>query len=661
MQTQITNIPENNVFSFTSIRRAAFAVLIVVGFLSLHFTSLAQPGSYDPVKVHKKSAELYEKALGVAEQGNYKGGIAILFDALKYDKRFADAYLSIAGMYGEMKQYDSAVLNYDAAKNIDSLYFQDYNLPYSINLAGKGEFEKALAAVHSFLSIPELNDKSRKAGEYREKCYSFAIEYKRNQADTGYVFAPVNMGENVNSSVSEYYPTITLEGNNLIFTRRVGGFNEDFYETNQQQNTWSKSRSLQGDINTNLNEGAQNISQDGQWLIFTGCNFPDGYGSCDLYISYLTTEGWSTPQNLGNRINTEFWESAPSLSPDKRDLYFASRRPDGYGGSDIYVSHRLPNGRWSDPENLGPEINTVGDESTPFIHADNQTLYFTSNGHIGYGGDDLFLSKKGPKGVWSNAKNLGFPINTIENEGSLVIAADGQTAYYSSDRSDSYGGLDLYTFQLRKDIRPLRTLWVKGKVFDRKTEKGLPSGVELIDLASQNIISKVQTDETGNYLITLPVGKDYAFNVNRRGYLFYSENFSLKEKQPDSTYNIDIALQPIETDATIVLKNIFFDFNQFILKDESQVELDRIVQLMKDNPTLRVQINGHTDNIGKAADNMKLSENRAKEVVKYLTQKGIQAERLSFKGFGATQPVADNATEENRAKNRRTELKVVGQ
>lgn len=642
-------------------RGATLAITFLTAFTFVSITSLAQPGSYDPAKVHKKAAELYQKAMTAAESGNYKEGIAILFNSLKHDKRFADAYLSIAGMYGELKQYDSAIANYEAARNIDSLYFQDYNLPYSINLAGKGHFVKALAAVQSFLSIAELNERSRKSGEYRQKCYTFAIEYERNNTEADYKFEPRNLGDGINSAVSEYYPTLTLDGSKLIFTRRVGNFNEDFFESTSNQGNWQQARSLLGEINTNLNEGAQNISQDGQWLIFTGCNFPDGYGSCDLYISYLTTEGWSTPQNLGSRINTEFWESAPSLSPDKRDLYFASRRPDGYGGSDIYVSHRLPNGKWSEPENLGPEINTTGDESTPFIHADNQTLYFTSNGHIGYGGDDLFLSKRGPKNAWSTPRNLGFPINTIENEGSLVIAADGQTAYYSSDRSDSRGGLDLYTFQLRRDIRPMRTLWVKGKVYDRKTEKGLPSGVELIDLATQNIISKVQTDETGHYLITLPVGKDYAFNVNRRGYLFYSENFSLKDKGSDSTYSIDIALQPIETNATIVLRNIFFDINQFNLKPESQVELDRIVQLMKDNPTLRIQINGHTDNVGKAADNLRLSENRAQEVVKYLTEKGVQPERLAFKGFGATQPVADNATEENRAKNRRTELKVVGQ
>ncbi|HZI00665.1 MAG TPA: OmpA family protein, partial [Flavisolibacter sp.] len=353
------------------------------------------------------------------------------------------------------------------------------------------------------------------------------------------------------------------------------------------------------------------------------------------------------------------WESQPCLSPDKRSLYFASRRFGGFGGSDIYVSHLLPNGSWTDPENLGPEINTASDETSPFIHADNQTLYFSSNTLPGYGEADLFLVRKINDGKWGAPDNLGYPINTINEEGTIFVAADGKTAYYSSDRSDSRGGLDIYSFELRKDIRPFKTLWVKGKVFDKNTKAGLPSAVELIDLATKQVISKVQTDETGNYLITLPVGKDYAFNVNRRGYLFFSDNYSFKNTAPDSTYVKNIPLQPIEANAAIVLKNIFFDVNKFDLKSESQVELDKVIQLLQENPTVRIQIEGHTDNVGTAADNLKLSENRARSVVSYIAGKGIDAKRLIAKGFGTTKPVAENNNEENRAANRRTELKIV--
>jgi outer membrane protein OmpA-like peptidoglycan-associated protein/tetratricopeptide (TPR) repeat protein len=628
-------------------------------FLFLISPILIEAQQYDPVKVNKKAAALYEKAIARAQEDDFKGGIVILKEAVKIDPRFLDAYLSIAGMYGEMKDYDGAIENYIKAKSIDAEYFKDYNLPFSINLAGKGEFAKALESVNEFLTIPNLNSQSRLAGEFRQKSYQFAIEYSKQKPLLDYKFEPQNMGDSVNSVVSEYFPTLTIDGNELIITRRVKNYNEDFFGSVRVDGKWSKAQPLEGDINTDANEGAQTISQDGQWLIFTGCNFRNGFGSCDLYISYLTNDGWSAPVNLGPKVNSDQWDTAPTLSPDKRDLYFASSRYGGYGGSDIYVCHYLSNGRWSDAENLGPEVNTAGNESCPFIHADNQTLYFTSNGHLGYGGDDLFVSKKGPKNTWGKAMNLGYPINTIENEGSLIVAADAKTAYYASDRSDSRGGLDIYTFELRDDIRPAKTLWVKGKVFDKKTSKGLPSAIELTDLASQEVLSKVQTDETGNYLVTLPIGKDYAFNVNRKGYLFFSDNFSLSQRAPDSTYHIDIPLQPLEANASIVLKNIFFGSKEFSLKPESTSELDKLFVLLRDNPTIRIQISGHTDNVGKPQDNLTLSNNRAQAVVKYLVSKGIDQQRLSFKGFGETVPVADNATEEGRAQNRRTEMKVL--
>ncbi|MBS1669798.1 MAG: PD40 domain-containing protein [Bacteroidetes bacterium] len=630
--------------------------LFVFFLLSLSLFANAQ---YDASKVNPKAAELYSKAQELAQNDDFPQAIETLQKAVKIDNQFEDAYLSIAGMYSELKNYQEAIRHYEIAKSIDSIYFIDYNLSYSISLAGIGQFEKALEVVNAFLSIPNLNRSSTYSGEYRKKCYEFAVAYAHTHPVKDYKFDPKNMGDSINTEVPEYYPTITIDANQLVFTRRVNDNNEDFYESTWKGDHWTKAIPLPGNINTSYNEGAQNISQDGQWLIFTGCNFPQGYGSCDLYISYLEKDGWSTPENLGKNVNTEFWESAPSLSPDKRDLYFASNRPGGYGGNDLYVCHLLPTGRWSLPQNLGPEINTSGNESTPFIHADNQSLYFTSSGHLGYGNNDLFVSRKDANGKWGKPENLGYPINTIGDEGSIVISADGKTAYYASDRADSRGKMDLYTFQLRKDIQPNRTLWIKGKVYDKKTGKGLPSAVELANLQTKLVTSKVQTDENGNYFITLPVGKDYAFNVNRKGYLFFSENFPLSKKQPDSTYNIDIPLEPIEANASVILKNIFFDINKYELESESQVELDQVVQLMKDNPNIKIEISGHTDNVGKPADNIKLSTNRAKSVVTYLTEKGVDPKRLSYKGFGDTKPIADNKTEEGRAQNRRTELKIV--
>lgn len=615
---------------------------------------------YDPDKVNHKANTIYNLAINKAQNGDYPTALNMISESLKIDPKFVDAYLSMAGIFAEMKDYTASVTNFEKAFSLDSVYSTDFYLPYSISLAGCGRFTDALNAVNKFLSNKNLNERSIKAGEFRKKTYQFAIDYAQNHPDKNYVFAPENMGDSINTVNLEYFPSLTIDGKKLIFTKRIAN-KESFFESDKLNGVWRKAFPLVGKINSpDFNVGAQNISQDGEWLVFTGCDFPEGFGSCDLYISYLTKNGWSEPQNLGRNVNSEFWESTPSLSPDKRDLYFSSNRPGGYGGKDIWVCHRTENGNWSEPENLGPEINTAGDESTPFIHADNQTLYFNSNGLPGYSEKpDLFVTRKQADGKWSGPENLGYPINTIDDEGSMIVDADGKTAYYSSDKIGTKGGLDIYTFELRKDLRPLKTLWAKGKVYDKKTKSGLPSTLVLTDINTQQTISKLQTDEDGNYLVTLPVGKDYAFNVHRKGYLFYSQNYNMKNISSDSVFNVDIPLEPIEVNATVILKNVFFDTKSSVLKPGSISELDNVVRLMNENPNMKIMISGFTDNVGKPEDNLKLSIGRAVAVVNYLLGKGVNNNRLSFKGFGETKPIASNDTEEGKALNRRTELTVV--
>lgn len=632
--------------------RIPFLLLFSFSFL------LASAQWYDPEKVNKKAGEIYGQAYEQATAGNYSLAIQLISQSLIIEPKFVDAYLSRAGIYANLKKYDSSVIDFDKGISLDSVYSKTYLLPYSISLAGTGNFRKALDAVNKFLDNDKLNSQSIKAGNYRKSTYEFAVAYDKAHLVKNYVFAPENLGDSINSAALEYFPSLTIDGSKMVFTRRTGG-DEDFYESNFSGGKWSNAKPLAGKVNTNLNEGAQCISMDGNWIIFTGCNYPEGQGSCDLYISYKTKNGWSEAENLGPIINSDFWESSPSLSPDKRDLYFASSLGGGFGGRDIWVTHRLLTGKWSRPVNLGAAVNTSGDESCPFMHADNETLYFNSNGRPGYGSTDLFVAKKITDTLWQEAENLGYPINTIDDEGSLIVAADAKTAYYASDKANGKGGLDLYSFLLREDIRPLKTLWVKGKVYDKNTLAGLPSSVELINLKSRNVISKIQTDEEGNYLTTLPVGKNYAFNVNRKGYLFYSDNFSLSTNPVDSVYNKDIPLQSLSTGAAIVLKNIFFDTKKWELKPESVAELDKVVALLNDNPKLKVLISGHTDNVGIPKSNITLSNNRSKAVVNYLLSKGITATRLLYKGFGAAKPIADNKTENGKALNRRTELSVI--
>ena len=634
-----------------------FRVCLFVLFILM--VNLVNAQWYDPEKVNKKAVGFYEAAYQEAIDGKYAASVAHLADALKADPKYLDVYLSRAGIYANMKNYQASVTDFETAFAKDSLYSSTFLLPYSISLAGIGNFEKALEKVNSFLITPKLNQQSIKAGNYRKSTYEFALQYKQKSTIKNYLFNPQNMGDSINSTALEYLPSLTVDGNKMIFNRRING-DEDFYESNKIKGVWQNAKPLAGKLNTNFNEGAQNISQDGEWLIFTGCNYPEGLGSCDLYISYKNKNGeWSEAENMGRNINTDAWESAPSLSPDKRDLYFSSTRPGGFGGSDIWVSHRTENGRWQKPENLGPTINTSGDDGCPFIHADNQTLYFNSNGHAGYGLSDLFVSRKNEKGEWQTPTNLGYPINTIDEEGSLIVSADGKTAFYASDKGDFKNGLDLYSFELREDIRAQKTFWVKGKIYDKKTNAGLPSSVELTTIDSGYLLSKLRTDEEGNYLTTLPLGKSYAFSVNRKGYLFYSENFTLKDNVNDSPLVVNIGLQPLEKGSSIILKNIFFESKKFELQTTSFTELNKVAELLKENAALTIQISGFTDNVGKPADNLLLSINRAKAVITYLQSKGIDSKRLTGKGFGESNAIASNTTEAGKSQNRRTELTVI--
>jgi outer membrane protein OmpA-like peptidoglycan-associated protein/tetratricopeptide (TPR) repeat protein len=635
-----------------------FCVLLPITF-GITFSS-AQ--SYDPSKINKKAVALYEQAMSRIEKEKFASAAGLLLQAIQTDSGYVDAYLVLADIYGRLKNYKSSIQFFENAFALDSVYTISDKLSYSKQLAGIGEFEKALAAINDLLTKkPPKNPASLERMEKLRRSYQFAVDYEKNHPVKNYVFAPQNLGSGINSAESEYFPSLSIDGTELIFTRRLNDRNEDFFTSKWKDGKWNTATPIEGKINTPQSEAAQTVSADGQWMIFTANGRPESYGNYDLYFSQYTPWGWSDEFNLGGMVNSDQWDSQPCLSPDKKDLYFASRRFGGFGGSDIYVCHLKPNGRWSEPENMGASINTPGDDQCPFIHADNQTLYFTSNGWQGYGENDIFYLRKGYNGTWSKPVNLGYPINSIDDEGALFIAADGKTAYYASDRSDSRGGLDIYSFELRQDVQPFKTLWVKGHVKDVKTKNGLASTVQLIDLASKQIINEVQADETGYYLITLPLGKDYAFSVNRKGYLFYSDNFLMTGRLPDSTYEKDILLQPIETNAAIVLKNIFFDVNKFDLKPETQVELDKVVQLLNENPSLKIEISGHTDNVGKPADNTLLSNNRAKAVVNYLIGNNIAAARLVAKGYGESKPIADNKTEEGRAQNRRTEMKVMSQ
>jgi len=409
------------------------------------------------------------------------------------------------------------------------------------------------------------------------------------------------------------------------------------------------------------NIGAMSLSPDGRFLFFTSCGARGGFGSCDLYVCAKEGGSWSKPQNLGAAINTSNWDSQPCFSADGKTLFFVSARKGNLGGSDIYFSEFYQGTGWTKATNAGPSINTHDEEMAPFMHPDGQTLYFSSKGHPGMGGFDLFVSRKDSSGEWSVPENLGYPVNTSSDEINIVVATSGKGAYLSSRQEGGFGGYDIYHFDLPPERAPLKVSYIQGKVYDADTDEPLQADILLIDLGNGDVAVRCASDPVnGHYLAALPGGKNYALNISKPGYLFYSENFNLSlENIPEEPVTKDIYLHPIKAGKAFVLENIFFETDKYALSDLSRVELSKLESFLNDNPFIRVMICGHTDAIGSADYNQVLSENRAKAVYDHLTQNGIDPDRLEYKGFGKAQPISDNDTEEGRAENRRTEVLIL--
>jgi len=615
----------------------------------------------------KKAIKHYENAIN--HYNSYKNDQCIneLQKAVSEDDKFIEAYLLMANVYEDLKQIKNAIESYEKVISINDDFFPGAYFSLSKLQLSIGLYEKADYNLRKYMRFKNEPPHKLLAAKRNLEIVDFAL----NQISNPVPFDLVNMGANINSENDEYLPAVTADEQTIVITVRrpsdentinkQSGLEEDFYISKKVNGEWQKSVPIGPPLNTFGNEGAQCISPDGQYIYFTACNRNDGYGSCDIYFSYKKGDEWSIPENLGEPINTSFWESQPSISSDGKTLYFTSNRKGGKGGMDIWKSVKYENNRWSIPVNLGDSINTPYNELSPFIHPDNQTLYFSSDGRIGMGGKDIYYSRKKDDGNWSSPINIGYPINTYADEINLIVNAKGDLAYYSSDKPGGYGKYDLYTFELYEKARPKTVSYMKGIIFDENTKLKIEANFELIDLETgQTVINSKSNPINGEFLVCLPLGKNYALNVSKSGYLFWSENFSFNNIHSEFKPLIkDISLKKIKIGESVVLKNIFFDTDKFALKNESKVELNKLIELLNSNKRLKIEISGHTDNIGSEQYNLALSENRAKAVYEYLCNNGIDKNRLSYKGYGYSKPMDDNKTEEGRANNRRTEFKVI--
>ena len=608
---------------------------------------------------NKAAQKSYGQAGKLISANDYPQAITLLQEAVNQDKNFAAAYQQLGDIYRRLQDYPAAKENYKKVLIINPAFHPLTYFGLGESEFNTGEYSEALVHFRNYVSSANLSEKSKEMvaryisnSEFSMKAVEHPVPYK-----------PINMGAGVNTKAQEYLPVLTADEETLIFTRRVNE-NEDFFKSSKQGGSWHNSIYLSKNINTEAyNEGAQYISPDGMYLFFTGCNRPDGLGRCDIYVSRREGKDWSKPFNIGAPVNTAGWESQPSLSADGRTLYFTSTRPGGQGGYDIWKSDLKPDGSWTNPVNLGPNINTPYDEQSPFIHPDGQTLYFSSNGWAGLGNKDLFISRKDslsnlPDGLnWKKPENMGYPINTFGEESGLTISSNGKTAFFASDQPGGFGGLDLYSFELPVNLRPKPVTYVKGKVIDKKTNELLTARIRITNLKSGLIVYDDTNDDSGEFLVSLAAGQNLALSVDKEGYLFYSENFSLdKPNSANKPFLIAVPLQKFEVGGSVALRNVFFETNKYELLPESKTELQQLISFLSSNPEVGIEIQGHTDNVGEDAVNQELSENRAKAVYNYLITNKINPSRLTVKGYGETKPVDDNSTEEGRQKNRRTEF-----
>jgi outer membrane protein OmpA-like peptidoglycan-associated protein/tetratricopeptide (TPR) repeat protein len=632
----------------------------------------------------RRAAKHFKEALKQYRIKEYEAALEKIRDALDRDDEFVEAYIVRGQIYEAQDNNAGALKSYEKAIEINPEIFP--NVLYSAGLISfqMGEYARARDYFNRYTDQEGLGPALKAKARRHIRSCEFALKQLQNPVP----FNPVNLGDNINSKYDEYWPSISADGETLVFTRLIPRENleelerkvkkmnetrrkfiesfmyrnqEDFFISRRKDSLWSEAMNLGEPLNTEKNEGAQSLSADGKTMYFSACNKQGGEGGCDIYYAELEEGGWSKPINLGSPVNSKSWESQPSISPDGKTLYFSSNRKNGKGKKDIWKSEKQADGKWSKPVNLGDSINTSENEVAPFIHMDNKTLYFSSDGWTGMGNLDLFKSRKKDGQGWSEPINLGYPINTHKSEFGMIVNSVGSKAFFASTRKEGMGK-DIYEFELYEEIRPVPSSYMQGKVYDMDTKEPLKAKFELISLDSGNVVMESHSDaSSGEFLVCIPSGNNYVLNVSKKGYLFYSDNFTLKGVHKiDEPFRKDVPLKPVNEGERIILRNVFYATDSFRLESESRVELNKLYQFLVDNSGLHIEISGHTDNVGSGEYNMELSRKRARSVYNYLVEKGIDAERLTYEGYGESQPIADNDNEAGRAKNRRTEIKILG-
>lgn len=627
-----------------------------------------------PVAIaNNKARNLYEKALEQSKDRDFGKALETLGTLTQKFPSLGEGWLMKGSLLKAQGDTRGALAAYreglakvppDAARAPQYLLLGDLALKY-------GDYATAAVAYHQLLKVGTKVARARAVAERGLRTCEFAQEALKHPVAVD----PAPLPPPLNGFKMQYFPTLTADNRFLLFTGwpKANSGEDLFLSRRAPDGTFGAPVGISPFINSSYNEGAGAISGDGKTLVFASCDRPKSIGNCDLYISRRTGNAWSPPQNLGTAVNSPEWDSQPSLSADGRTLYFTSTRRGGQGKEDIYVSTLQADGTWSPAQNLGPAINTPGMDMAPFIHASGTTLYFVSDGLPGMGGLDIFRSERyAATGAWGPPKNLGYPLNTFEDEASLFVSSDNQRGFYSrtqlADEKPAVPGgpprergVQLFGFDVPAEAKARETsTYAQGRVFDATTKKPLQAEVKIYDVDTDVLTQFVTSDpETGEYTAVLNEGHRYAMYAAADKYLLKSLSFDYAGKQQFNPLTLDIYLDPVRAGRSVVLNNLFFDSNEYELAPRSRTELNRLIEFMRQYHEVQIEVSGHTDNVGTDAANLLLSQRRAQAVVTYLTAHGVNAVRLRAKGYGATRPLGPNDTDADRRLNRRIELRIL--
>ena len=612
----------------------------------------------------KKAITLYDEALKDYKSGKSADAKAKLDLALEAEPSFAKAYILLGEMAYKMNPNTAATYyekSIEICSNADFMVLYKLAKIYYLNREYVKSKTKFIAFLESNSNKPNLI--------HEADSFIQVATFYDNILNHPVPFNPLPL-EGVNTSADEYLPVISPDNDILLFTRKFmkqsdkysafsgGKMVEEFSISKKENGVFNEGKGLSSPFNGGMNEGGASLSLDNKTMYLTICNVKGGYGSCDIWSTTNKEGKWLMMQNLGSGVNDSTWQSQTSVSGNGRTVYFSSDREGGFGGKDIYKVEKDSMGYWSEPINLGPKINTSGDEKSPFIHTDDKTFYFSSNGQLTLGGFDIYYSRKDSTNQWQKPENIGSPINSDRDDLGFFVSTDGKNGYFASNKMKGIGGWDIYTFPLYEGARPQKVLFLKGKVQDDKGQAVRDAKIELKDLKTNEIIN-VDVDSSGEYVFARAMDNDQMMLVKKDGYFYNSTTIKANDTKYEGVAKVNFGLQELKQGGSYKIKNLFFNNNSSEITADAALELLNLVVFMNENADVNIEVSGHTDNVGNDAANLSLSTNRSKAVHEFLIAHDIAGNRVRYRGYGETKPVATNESEDGRAMNRRTEVTVL--